>query len=112
MTAERNPPDERSLLSRPLELLTAATLRAPAWVIAIAVAVTLIALLITGNGLEFKTSRLDLLNAKSAYNQRWLAYLEEFGDRDDAVVVVQSADPALLRKVLDDLGEQLRERGR
>src|SRR5688572_6511577 len=94
MTAERNPPGERSLLSRPLELLTAAALRAPGWVVAAAVGLTLVAILITGNGLEFKTSRLDLLNAKSAYNQRWLAYLDEFGDRDDAVLVVQAEDPA------------------
>jgi hopanoid biosynthesis associated RND transporter like protein HpnN len=112
MTAERNPPGESSLLSRPLELLTAAALRAPAVVVAVAVALTLVAILITGNGLEFKTSRLDLLNAKSAYNQRWLAYLDEFGDRDDAVVVVQTADQALLRTVIDDLGEQLRARGK
>lgn len=112
MTAERNPPGESSLLARPLELLTAASLRAPAWVIAVAVALTLIALLITINGLEFKTSRLDLLNAKSAYNQRWLAYLDEFGDRDDAVVVVHSADPTVLRAVIDDLGEQLRARNK
>ncbi len=112
MNAERNPLGESSLLSRPLELLTATALRAPAWVVAAAVGLTLIAILITGNGLEFKTSRLDLLNAKSAYNQRWLAYLDEFGDRDDAVLVVQSADPARLRKVIDDLGEQLRGRGK
>ncbi|WP_425617777.1 MMPL family transporter [Anatilimnocola sp. NA78] len=108
MNAERNPPGESSLLSRPLELLTTWSLKAPLWVVGAAVGLTLIALLVTFNGLEFKTSRLDLLNAKSAYNQRWLAYLDEFGDRDDAVVVVQSADPALLRKVLDDIAEQLR----
>ncbi|QDU26309.1 MMPL family protein [Anatilimnocola aggregata] len=112
MNAERNPPGETSLLSRPLELLTAWSLKAPAWVVAAAVGLTLVSLLVTCNGLEFKTSRLDLLNAKSAYNQRWLAYLDEFGDRDDAVVVVQSADPQLLRKVLDDVSEQLRMRGK
>ena len=39
---------------------------------------------VTVNGLTFKTSRLDLLNPRSEYNQRWLAYLAEFGDRDDA----------------------------
>jgi uncharacterized protein len=108
MTAERNPPRESSLLARPLELLTTLALQAPGWVVAGAVGLSLIAILVTCNGLEFKTSRLDLLNAKSAYNQRWLAYLEEFGDRDDAVIVVQAADQALLRKVIDDLGEQLR----
>ena len=112
MTAERNPHEETSLLSRPLELLTRASLRAPTWVIAISVAVALIAILITANGLEFKTSRLDLLNAKSAYNQRWLAYLDEFGDKDDAVIVVHSADPAVMRGVIDDIGEQLRTRGK
>lgn len=110
MTAERNPPGETSLLSRPLEWLTAAALRAPTWVVGFAAALGLVAILVTCNGLEFKTSRLDLLNAKSAYNQRWLAYLDEFGDRDDAVVVVQASDPAVLRKVIDDMGEQLRAR--
>lgn len=121
MTAERNPPEyarhntaaeESSLLSRPLELLTTLSLRAPGWVVGGAVALTLVAILVTMNGLEFKTSRLDLLNAKSSYNQRWLAYLDEFGDRDDAVIVVQSADPVLLRRVIDDLGEQLRSQPR
>ena len=119
MTAERNPPGssrqstgESSLLSRPLELITTASLRAPSWVVGGAVALTLVAILVTMNGLEFKTSRLDLLNEKSSYNQRWLAYLDEFGDRDDAVVVVQCADPAILRKVIDDVGEQLRSQPR
>jgi hopanoid biosynthesis associated RND transporter like protein HpnN len=126
MTAERNPPgstrqqpgsphakvEEHSLLSRPLELLTTAALRAPTWVVGGAIALTLVSILITMNGLEFKTSRLDLLNAKSSYNQRWLAYLDEFGNRDDAVVVVQSADPTVLRRVIDDLGEQLRSQPR
>lgn len=112
MNAERNPPEDHSLFARPLELLTTATLRAPIWVLGGAIGVTLVALLVTFNGLEFKTSRLDLLNAKSAYNQRWLAYLDEFGDRDDAVVVVQAADPQLLGKVLDDVAEQLRGHGR
>jgi hopanoid biosynthesis associated RND transporter like protein HpnN len=108
MTAERNPPGEGSLLARPLELLTTFALQAPGWVVAGALGLALVAVLVTCNGLEFKTSRLDLLNAKSAYNQRWLAFLDEFGDRDDAVVVVHAADPALLHKVIDDLGGQLR----
>lgn len=108
MTAERNPPGESSLLARPLELLTTLALAAPGWVVAAACGMALIAILVTCNGLEFKTSRLDLLNAKSAYNQRWLAFLAEFGDRDDAVIVVQAADEAVLHKVIDDLGGQLR----
>ena len=69
--------------------------------------VALLAILISVNHLEFKSSRLDLLNPDSRYNQRWLAYLEEFGERDDAVVVVRSGEPAKVTAAIDDLSGEL-----
>lgn len=108
--AEGTPLHETSPLSRPLEWLTRIILRAPGLVFGTGVALALLATLVTLNGLTFKTSRLDLLSPRSEYNQRWLAYLEEFGDRDDAVVVIRSDDPKALTAAIDDLGFQLRER--
>ncbi len=106
MPAERMPPDE-SPLSQPLTWLTELTLRSPAALLWGVGLVTLVAVVVTLNGLKFKTSRLDLLNPASRYNQRWLAYHDEFGDRDDAVIVVSSSDPAAVREAIDDVAREV-----
>jgi uncharacterized protein len=105
---ERNPLTEESPLSQPLKWLTEQMLRAPGMVVGGALLVTLLAVLVTANGLRFKTSRLDLLNPSSSYNQRWLKHIEEFDQRDDAVIVVRAADPVVVAQTLEDLAEQLR----
>ena len=110
MPAERMPLDD-SPLSQPLARLTEWTLRRPRgllWCVAISV---VLAAVLTLNGLKFKTSRLDLLNPASRYNQRWLAYLDEFGNRDDAVIVVRSDDPSALRAAIDDVAQELSTHG-
>lgn len=106
---ERNPLVEESPLSQPLKWLTEQLLRAPGMVVGGALLVTLLAVLITANGLRFKTSRLDLLNPSSSYNQRWLRHIEEFDERDDAVVVVRADDPVIVATTLEDLAAKLRE---
>jgi hopanoid biosynthesis associated RND transporter like protein HpnN len=108
--AEGNPRNEKSPMSLPLEWTTRLILRAPGLVFSAGVALALVSVLVALNGLTFKTSRLDLLSPRSEYNQRWLAYLDEFGNRDDAVVVIRSDDPKALTAAIDDLGYQLRER--
>ena len=80
-----------------------------ATVLVAACALALLAIAVTVNGLTFKTSRLDLLNPRSEYNQRWLAYLAEFGDRDDACLVVRAERHADLTAAIDDLAAQLRQ---
>jgi hopanoid biosynthesis associated RND transporter like protein HpnN len=61
-------------------------------------------------GLGFRTSRLDLLNRNSEYNQRWLAYLDEFGSDDDVLVIVAGANPTAIEPVLDALHGELSAR--
>src|SRR5262245_2109453 len=107
MPAERNPTADDSLLAAPLLAITGWGLRAPATVLVGACALALLAIALTVNGLTFKTSRLDLLNPRSEYNQRWLAYLAEFGQRDDACVVIRAERPADLTAAIDDLAQQL-----
>src|SRR6185436_17916145 len=106
---ERNPLVEESPLSQPLKWLTEQLLRAPGMVVGGALLLTLLAVLITANGLRFKTSRLDLLNPSSSYNQRWLRHIEEFDERDDAVIVVRADDPVIVATTLEDLAANLRE---
>lgn len=109
MPAERTPPADDSLLAAPLLAITEWTLCAPFTVLVGACALALIAVAITLNGLTFKTSRLDLLNPRSEYHQRWLAYLAEFGNRDDACVVVRAERTADLTAAIDDLAARLRQ---
>src|SRR5947208_8546479 len=109
MPARRTPHADDSLLAAPLLALTEWTLCAPATVLVGACALALLSVAVTVNGLTFKTSRLDLLNPRSEYNQRWLAYLAEFGDSDDACVVVRAERKIDLATAIDDLAAQLRQ---
>lgn len=103
MSAERKPPAETSFLSRPLGVATAIVVRHPRSVVALAGLLAVLCALYSGTRLGFRTSRLDLLNPNSSYNQLWLRYVDEFGDDDDAVVVFQADSPAALIPAIDDL---------
>ena len=97
-----------SPLVRLLSRTTAALVRRP-WVAILAAAGLAVACVLTAvSGLKFKTSRLDLLNPRSAFNQRWTAYLEEFGDADDAVLIASGPPPRVtlaLQLMTDILSE-------
>jgi hopanoid biosynthesis associated RND transporter like protein HpnN len=60
--------------------------------------------------LEYHTSRNDLVSPDKDYQKRWRAYLDEFGDDDDMVVVVQGKDPDRMRAALEDVAAGVRER--
>lgn len=76
-------------LSRIFEAVTACVLRYPVPVLCLALGLALASLLLTGTRLGYRTSRLDLLNPNSDYNRLWIEYIKEFGEDDDAVVVVE-----------------------
>ena len=94
---------EATLLARFLSGATRVLLRAPRAVMLVGLVLAGLSLFVTVLWLGFKTSRLDLLNRKSEYNQRWLAYLDEFGTDDDAVVVVEGPDAATVGTAVDRL---------
>lgn len=108
MSAERTPRFDDSPLAAPLGVLTRLVVRAPATVLVIALIVALAAIAVSVQGLTFKSSRLDLLNPRSDYNRRWLAYLSEFGEQDDACVVVRGTRPADVVAAIDHLGRELK----
>ncbi|MEZ6066095.1 MAG: hypothetical protein R3B90_10385 [Planctomycetaceae bacterium] len=64
-------------------------------------------LAVAGRFLAFKTSRSDLIDPQAEFQQRWLHFVDRFGDQSDVVVVIEADDPALVRHVLDEVGGQL-----
>ena len=109
MAAERTPQSHASLLASPLALLTRLVLKAPRAVIAVAILLAGACIVLAVGWMGFHTSRLDLLNANSAFNRRWLVYLDEFGDQDDVVVVVDGPTEAAVVAALEDLAESVRQ---
>ncbi len=103
MAAEGKPHSDDSLLARPLGLAARLVMRYPIIVLGSAVLLALAAVLLTVTLLGFHSNRLDLLNPDSQFNQRWLAYLDEFGEEDDAVVVVQGPRRSQVVAALDEL---------
>jgi len=99
--------DDRSPLAVPLTLVTRLVIRFPRATLIVAVVLALAALTYTALRLELRTSRLDLLNPHSAYNQLWLRYIDEFGDQDDVVVVVEGDDTARITAVMDEIAKVL-----
>ena len=80
----------------------------PRHVVVASLCMTVVALVVTWLGLGFRTSRLDLLNPSSEFNQRWLAYLDEFRHTDDLILVVHDPDPERVRQVIDYVAQRLR----
>ncbi|HVX14976.1 MAG TPA: MMPL family transporter [Pirellulales bacterium] len=96
-----------SLLSAPLDLATRVALRFPAATVALAVALTVFSVAYTWQNLSYRTSRLDLLNPESDYNRLWIDYVNEFGEEDDAVVVVEGASRERVVPVLEEISTML-----
>jgi len=107
MSAEGMPKREPSLLARPLGWVTRGVVRFPVPVLVVAVAATVLALVLSASRLGFRTSRLDLLSPKSSYNQLWIEYINEFGDADDVVVVVEGEDRRQVVPVLEEISTAL-----
>jgi hopanoid biosynthesis associated RND transporter like protein HpnN len=94
-----------------LGIATAWIVKHPLTVVWLSLGVALLSIAVVFSGLQFKTSRLDLLNPASEFNQRWLAYLDEFGEGDDAIIVAQGADAAKVKEAIDAVAAGLQRPG-
>lgn len=102
--------DEHAAFDRWLGLGTESLLRHRRTVLVVGLLSAIASVAYAVWGLGFRTSRLDLLNRNSEYNQRWLAYLDEFGSDDDVLVIVAGANPTAIEPVLDALHGELSAR--
>jgi len=100
------------LLARGLVGWTRLCLRQPWVILLLAIASAAAAGAWTVGNLGYKVSRTDLLDPDSEYNKLWIDYIREFGEDDDAVVVVEGPSRPEVIEVLEELsGEVARESG-
>jgi hopanoid biosynthesis associated RND transporter like protein HpnN len=97
-----------SWLMQPLRWLTRGVTRYPRVTIGAALALALVGLALAFLQLGLRTNRLDLISRESGFNQRWINYINEFGDRDDVVIVVEGRDAKDVVSAIDVLAEHLR----
>ena len=97
----------RSFVAAFLESVTRLVLSHPKVTLAASVMVAILAMLLTFARLEFRTSRLELLNPASKFNQSWVEYLGEFNHQDDIIIVVEADDQRRVESVLDELAVEL-----
>ncbi|MEA1950505.1 MAG: MMPL family transporter, partial [Planctomycetota bacterium] len=112
MSAEGTPHAEPSFIAGPLAWVTRLVVRFPLPVIVGAVALALLSLVLAGDRLGFRTSRLDLLNPDCRHNRLWIDYIEEFGSQDDAVVVVEGENRDQVVPVLLEISRELAKEDR
>jgi hopanoid biosynthesis associated RND transporter like protein HpnN len=98
---------QSSLATRILVIITGLLLKFPVVALCAAVGLAIAAVILTTTGLGYKSSRLDLLNPHSDYNRLWIEYINEFGNEDDAVVVVEGRSRDAVVPVLQEISAQL-----
>jgi len=109
----RSPAREHtSLLGQALVAWTRLCLRAPMAIVVGAVISAVAAGVWTAQSLGYKVSGIDLLDPKSDYNKLWIDYIHEFGEDDDAVVVVEGPTREGVVKVLEELSREVARDGK
>jgi hopanoid biosynthesis associated RND transporter like protein HpnN len=109
------PPDDRpdghpiSLLAQCLVGWTRVCLAQPWLVLVMAIASAAAAGAWSVAHLGYKVSRVDLLDPNSDYNKLWIDYIREFGEDDDAVIVVEGESREQVITVLGSLSRAIDE---
>jgi hopanoid biosynthesis associated RND transporter like protein HpnN len=99
------------MAARWLSILVRRSTARPWLTVAVALAVAAAALAYTARALTFQTSNVRLLPATAPYAQRYAEYLQDFGELNDIVVVVQSPTPDEATRYVDRLVAELTRGG-
>ena len=95
------------LLGQALVAWTRVCLRQPFAVFALAVLSAVGSGFWTAQHLGYKVSRADLVDPKSEYHKLWIDYIHEFGEDDDAVVVVEGDSRERVIPVLEEISREV-----
>ena len=95
------------LLGQALVAWTRVCLRQPFAVFALAVLSAVGSGFWTAHHLGYKVSRADLVDPKSEYHKLWIDYIHEFGEDDDAVVVVEGDSRERVIPVLEEISQEV-----
>lgn len=104
---EGRPSAEPLLLAQPFVWATRLILAFPVTTLAIALGLAGFCCYLTATKLGYQTSRMDLVDSNSSYGKLWTEYIQEFGDEDDAVIVVEGAGREQVVPVLEELSASL-----
>jgi len=107
MSAERKPHADTTVLARCLVELTRLSIRYPRVVVIAAAVGLVLSIFLSSTRLGYRTDRASLIDHSSDFNRRWLRYTEEFGDKEDVVVVVEGDRREAIIPVLDELVESI-----
>ncbi len=110
MVPEPISPHERSIVCRFLVGLVSFVCRHPWPVLLMSLTVAGLSVWASATRLQYKTQRDDLVSPNKDYQRRWRAYLHEFGDDEDIVVVVKGSDRSRMKQALEALAARVRER--
>jgi hopanoid biosynthesis associated RND transporter like protein HpnN len=108
MVPEPTSAHEHSAVRRLLGGLVSLVCRYPRTVLLLSLALAGLSLWAAATRLQYKTQRNDLIGADKEYQQRWHAYLHEFGDDDDIVVVVKGSDRPRMEQALEAVAAGVR----
>ncbi|HEX5773901.1 MAG TPA: transporter, partial [Geomobilimonas sp.] len=81
--------------------------RHPRLILAVALLVSLLAVVVTQQRLQFLTGRDQLMPANTSFNRDYRDYRAEFGDQEEIAVVIESSDSALAGRFGERLAERL-----
>ena len=95
------------LVARLLVAWTRICLRAGYAVVGMAILTAALSAGWTVRSLGYKVNRNDLVDPRSDYNRLWGDYVAEFGEDDDAVVVVEGPTRAETIRVLEEVSEEV-----
>ena len=101
------PPPAAGMIGRALVAWTRICLRHPFAVVLLATLSAVAAGGWTARHLGYKVSRVDLLDPESDYNKLWIDYIREFGEDDDAVVVVEGPSREDVITVLEEVSREV-----
>ncbi|MBX3411338.1 MAG: MMPL family transporter [Pirellulales bacterium] len=107
MSGGRNPHHKRTRIEQAFYLSTRVVLDYPVATVALAVALSIAALLYSNAYIGYRTSRSDLVDPDNEYARLWREYTNEFGAEDDAVVVVEGAGREQVVPVLREISAML-----
>jgi hopanoid biosynthesis associated RND transporter like protein HpnN len=102
--------EEASPARRLLLRLVSLVCRFPRLVLAVSFVLAGLSLYVAATRLQYQTQRNDLMSARKEHQQRWREYLAEFGDDDDAVVVIKGLDRPSMERAVEAIAAQVRAR--
>ncbi|MEK6238946.1 MAG: MMPL family transporter, partial [Planctomycetales bacterium] len=94
-------------LAELLRFLAAQALRAPQHILAAALILAVAGISLAVLQLQFHAGRLDPPDPTSDDCRRWMSFVEEFGEQDDVVVVVEAPGRRRVAEVLEQVAQAL-----